>query len=143
MFLWGWGRDRASQLTVVEDVNKRSVNNKFSSILVVQVRLFPGSQQLCRCGTAQVLWADRAEGGGRNVATEILQLRFWFAESSLLCSPGSGGRIGACWASKDLGLSPSLFSSPGRLLPRHVLQGGPEELSQGKEVPAFLLAARV
>ncbi|XP_067412911.1 meiosis initiator protein isoform X2 [Emydura macquarii macquarii] len=52
-------------------------------------------------------------------------------ESSLLCSPGSGGRIGACWASKDLGLSPSLFSSPGRLLPRHVLQGGPEELSQG------------
>ncbi|XP_065427546.1 meiosis initiator protein [Chrysemys picta bellii] len=52
-------------------------------------------------------------------------------ESLLLCSPGSGGQIGACWASKDLGLSPSLFSSPGRLLPGHVLQGGPEELSQG------------
>uniref|UniRef100_A0A8C8RAR3 Basic helix-loop-helix and HMG-box containing 1 n=1 Tax=Pelusios castaneus TaxID=367368 RepID=A0A8C8RAR3_9SAUR len=51
--------------------------------------------------------------------------------SSLLCSPGSGSQIGACWASKDLGLSPSLLSSPGRLLPRHVLQGGPEELSQG------------
>ncbi|XP_050784024.1 meiosis initiator protein isoform X2 [Gopherus flavomarginatus] len=52
-------------------------------------------------------------------------------ESLLLCSPGSRGQIGACWASKDLGLSPSLFSSPGRLLPGHVLQGGPEELSQG------------
>ncbi|XP_065276840.1 meiosis initiator protein [Emys orbicularis] len=52
-------------------------------------------------------------------------------ESLLLCSSGSGGQIGACWASKDLGLSPSLFSSPGRLLPGHVLQGGPEELSQG------------
>ncbi|KAH1180867.1 meiosis initiator protein [Mauremys mutica] len=51
--------------------------------------------------------------------------------SLLLCSPGSGGQIGACWASKDLGLSPSLFSSPGRLLPGHVLQGGTEELSQG------------
>ncbi|KAG6923717.1 basic helix-loop-helix and HMG-box containing 1, partial [Chelydra serpentina] len=51
--------------------------------------------------------------------------------SSLLCSPRSGGQIGACWASKDLGLSPSLFSSPGRLLPGHVLQEGPEELSQG------------
>ncbi|CAM4615580.1 meiosis initiator protein [Lepidochelys kempii] len=51
--------------------------------------------------------------------------------SSLLCSPGSGGQIGACWASKDLGLSPSLFSSPGRLLPGHILQGGSEELSQG------------
>ncbi|XP_075771664.1 meiosis initiator protein isoform X2 [Pelodiscus sinensis] len=51
--------------------------------------------------------------------------------SSRLCSPRSGGRIGACWASQDLGLSPSLFSSPGRLLPRHILQGEPEELSQG------------
>ncbi|XP_074872468.1 meiosis initiator protein [Carettochelys insculpta] len=51
--------------------------------------------------------------------------------SSLLCSPKSGGPVGACWASQDLGLSPSLFSSPGRLLPRHVLQGEPEELSQG------------
>ncbi|XP_074926772.1 meiosis initiator protein isoform X3 [Chelonoidis abingdonii] len=51
--------------------------------------------------------------------------------SLLLCSPGRRGQIGACWASKDLGLSPSLFSSPGRLLPGHVLQGGPEELSQG------------
>nr|XP_032653898.1 basic helix-loop-helix and HMG box domain-containing protein 1 isoform X1 [Chelonoidis abingdonii] len=50
--------------------------------------------------------------------------------SLLLCSPGRRGQIGACWASKDLGLSPSLFSSPGRLLPGHVLQGGPEELSQ-------------
>ncbi|XP_048358040.1 meiosis initiator protein isoform X2 [Sphaerodactylus townsendi] len=46
--------------------------------------------------------------------------------SLLLCSPSVGAQSNTC---SDLGLSPSLFSSPGRLLPKHVLQGGQEELS--------------
>ncbi|KYO29639.1 basic helix-loop-helix and HMG box domain-containing protein 1 [Alligator mississippiensis] len=52
----------------------------------------------------------------------------WSSCGSLfLCSPGSRdtGRAGS-----DLGLSPSLLSSPGRLLPHHFLQASPEELSQ-------------
>ncbi|KAH0631566.1 hypothetical protein JD844_005950 [Phrynosoma platyrhinos] len=43
-----------------------------------------------------------------------------------LCSPETGAQSNNC---SDLGLSPSLFSSPARLLPRHILQGGQEELS--------------
>ncbi|XP_026543853.1 basic helix-loop-helix and HMG box domain-containing protein 1 [Notechis scutatus] len=43
-----------------------------------------------------------------------------------LSSPGIGTRSHSC---SDLGLSPSLFSSPARLLPPHILQGVPEELS--------------
>ncbi|KAM3829930.1 meiosis initiator protein [Vipera latastei] len=43
-----------------------------------------------------------------------------------LCSPGIGTRSHSC---SDLGLSPSLFSSPARLLPPHILQGVQEELS--------------
>lgn len=46
-----------------------------------------------------------------------------------LGSPGIGTRSHSC---SDLGLSPSLFSSPARLLPPHVLQGVQEELSPGK-----------
>nr|XP_056703000.1 meiosis initiator protein [Euleptes europaea] len=44
----------------------------------------------------------------------------------LLCSPGIGAQSNTC---SDLGLSPSLFSSPARLLPKHVFQEGQEELS--------------
>ncbi|XP_029140889.1 basic helix-loop-helix and HMG box domain-containing protein 1 [Protobothrops mucrosquamatus] len=43
-----------------------------------------------------------------------------------LCSPGIGTRSHSC---SDLGLSPSLFSSPARLLPPHILQGVQEEHS--------------
>ncbi|XP_062995830.1 meiosis initiator protein [Elgaria multicarinata webbii] len=46
--------------------------------------------------------------------------------SMQLCSPGVAAQSNSC---SDLGLSPSLFSSPARLLPRHILQGGQEELS--------------
>ncbi|KAJ6663745.1 hypothetical protein lerEdw1_009824 [Lerista edwardsae] len=46
-----------------------------------------------------------------------------------LCSPRIGAQINTC---SDLGLSPSLFSSPARLLPSHVLQSSQEELSPGK-----------
>lgn len=45
--------------------------------------------------------------------------------SMQLCSPRIGAQSNSC---SDLGLSPSLFSSPGRLLPRH-LQGTQEEFS--------------
>lgn len=45
-----------------------------------------------------------------------------------LCSPRIGVQTNSC---SDLGLSPSLFSSPGRLLTRH-LQGTQEEFSPGK-----------
>nr|XP_033809643.1 basic helix-loop-helix and HMG box domain-containing protein 1 isoform X6 [Geotrypetes seraphini] len=44
-------------------------------------------------------------------------------------SPGKSW-CGNSWSSKDLGLSPSLFTSPGRLLLGQVLQEGPENLSQ-------------
>ncbi|XP_054855310.1 meiosis initiator protein [Eublepharis macularius] len=44
----------------------------------------------------------------------------------LLYSPGIGVQSNTC---SDLGLSPSLFSSPARLLPKYVLQGGQEEHS--------------
>ncbi|XP_077174644.1 meiosis initiator protein isoform X2 [Paroedura picta] len=44
----------------------------------------------------------------------------------LLCSPRIGAQSNTC---SDLGLSPSLFSSPARLLPTYVLQGVQEELS--------------
>ncbi|XP_042295005.1 meiosis initiator protein isoform X4 [Sceloporus undulatus] len=47
-------------------------------------------------------------------------------ESLQLFSPGTGTQSNSC---SDLGLSPSLFSSPSRLLPRHILQGGQEALS--------------
>ncbi|XP_053124545.1 meiosis initiator protein [Hemicordylus capensis] len=43
-----------------------------------------------------------------------------------LCSSGAEAQSNTCL---DLGLSPSLFSSPARLLPRHILQGSQEELS--------------
>ncbi|XP_060113749.1 meiosis initiator protein [Heteronotia binoei] len=46
--------------------------------------------------------------------------------NTLLCSPRIGAQSNTC---SDLGLSPSLFSSPARLLPTHVFQGGQEELS--------------
>ncbi|KAL8219831.1 UNVERIFIED_CONTAM: hypothetical protein K2H54_034599 [Gekko kuhli] len=46
--------------------------------------------------------------------------------NTLLCSPRIGAQSNTC---SDLGLSPSLFSSPARLLPTHVLQGGQEEHS--------------
>ncbi|XP_029426906.1 basic helix-loop-helix and HMG box domain-containing protein 1 [Rhinatrema bivittatum] len=45
-------------------------------------------------------------------------------------SPDAQSWCGASWSSKDLGLSPSLFTSPGRLLLGQVLQEGPEDLSQ-------------
>lgn len=34
--------------------------------------------------------------------------------------------------SEILGLRPSLFSSPGKLLPEQILEDGPEDLSQGE-----------
>ncbi|XP_044291361.1 meiosis initiator protein [Varanus komodoensis] len=43
-----------------------------------------------------------------------------------LCSPAIITQSNRC---TDLGLSPSLFSSPARLLPTHILQGGQEEFS--------------
>ncbi|XP_066494225.1 meiosis initiator protein [Tiliqua scincoides] len=43
-----------------------------------------------------------------------------------LCSPGIGAEVNTY---SDLGLSPSLFSSPARLLPSHILQSSQEELS--------------
>ncbi|XP_061452784.1 meiosis initiator protein isoform X2 [Rhineura floridana] len=43
-----------------------------------------------------------------------------------LCSPGIRAQSNTCL---DLGLSPSLFSSPARLLPRYILQGSQDELS--------------
>ncbi|XP_078517097.1 meiosis initiator protein isoform X3 [Lissotriton helveticus] len=49
---------------------------------------------------------------------------------SLICSPGKRGWNGSCWLSRDLGLSPSLFTSPGRLLPGQALMEGTENLSQ-------------
>ncbi|XP_067317672.1 meiosis initiator protein-like [Anolis sagrei] len=55
-----------------------------------------------------------------------VQSPVWISHGSLqLHSPGTGAP-NTC---SDLGLSPSLFSSPARLLPRHILHGGQEELS--------------
>ncbi|XP_020642754.3 meiosis initiator protein [Pogona vitticeps] len=48
------------------------------------------------------------------------------AGSMQLCSPRIETQNNSC---SDLGLSPSLFSSPGRLLTRHTLQGIQEEFS--------------
>uniref|UniRef100_A0A8C5SH07 Basic helix-loop-helix and HMG box domain-containing protein 1 n=1 Tax=Laticauda laticaudata TaxID=8630 RepID=A0A8C5SH07_LATLA len=53
-------------------------------------------------------------------------LKFSNVGSLQLCSPGIGTQSHSC---SDLGLSPSLFSSPARLLPPHILQGVPEEFS--------------
>ncbi|KAM6427958.1 meiosis initiator protein [Liasis olivaceus] len=53
-------------------------------------------------------------------------LGFSSTGSMQLRSPGIGTQSNSC---SDLGLSPSLFSSPARLLPTHVLQGVQEELS--------------
>ncbi|XP_070619762.1 meiosis initiator protein isoform X1 [Erythrolamprus reginae] len=53
-------------------------------------------------------------------------LKFSNVGSMQLCSPGIATRSHNC---SDLGLSPSLFSSPARLLPPHILQGVQEELS--------------
>ncbi|XP_062818607.1 meiosis initiator protein isoform X1 [Anolis carolinensis] len=55
-----------------------------------------------------------------------VQSPVWITHGNLqLHSPGTGAP-NTC---SDLGLSPSLFSSPARLLPRHILHGGQEELS--------------
>ncbi|XP_063168693.1 meiosis initiator protein [Candoia aspera] len=53
-------------------------------------------------------------------------LGFSSTGSMQLCSPRIGTQSNSC---SDLGLSPSLFSSPARLLPTHILQGVQEELS--------------
>ncbi|XP_039181081.1 meiosis initiator protein isoform X2 [Crotalus tigris] len=53
-------------------------------------------------------------------------LKFSSMGNMQLCSPGIGTQSHGC---SDLGLSPSLFSSPARLLPPHILQGVQEELS--------------
>lgn len=41
--------------------------------------------------------------------------------------------------SKILGLSPSLFSSPGKLLPEQVLEDGSEYLTQGEHAGLDLM----
>nr|XP_034973373.1 basic helix-loop-helix and HMG box domain-containing protein 1 [Zootoca vivipara] len=46
--------------------------------------------------------------------------------SMQLCSPRIEAQSNTC---SDLGLSPSLFTSPARLLPRHILHGSQDELS--------------
>ncbi|XP_033014320.1 basic helix-loop-helix and HMG box domain-containing protein 1 isoform X1 [Lacerta agilis] len=48
------------------------------------------------------------------------------AGSMQLCSPWIEAQSNTC---SDLGLSPSLFTSPARLLPRHILHGSQDELS--------------
>ncbi|XP_051846834.1 meiosis initiator protein [Antechinus flavipes] len=60
--------------------------------------------------------------------------------SPLVDSPRTRSWPGAGRPGEELGLSPSLFTSPGRLLPGKLLQEGAESLTQG-DVPVPMLRA--